>query len=41
VLWFLDVSKNGSRRWCRMDVCGNRAKVGRYNRRQRASGEGP
>ncbi|MET9342316.1 CGNR zinc finger domain-containing protein [Nonomuraea sp. NPDC003804] len=39
VLWFLDVSKNRSRRWCRMDVCGNRAKVGRYNQRQRASGK--
>lgn len=36
VLWFLDVSKNGSRRWCRMDACGNRAKVGRFNQRQRS-----
>lgn len=35
VLWFLDVSKNGSRRWCSMEVCGNRAKVGRFNQRQR------
>lgn len=35
VLWFLDVSKNGSRRWCSMDVCGNRAKVGRFNQRQK------
>lgn len=37
VLWFLDVSKNGSRRWCSMEVCGNRAKVGRFNQRHRAS----
>ncbi|MFG1947303.1 CGNR zinc finger domain-containing protein [Nonomuraea sp. NPDC048826] len=36
VLWFRDVSKNGGRRWCSMDVCGNRAKVGRFNQRQRA-----
>lgn len=35
VLWFLDVSKNGSRRWCSMEVCGNRAKVGRFNQRRR------
>ncbi|MEV0586647.1 CGNR zinc finger domain-containing protein [Nonomuraea sp. NPDC050310] len=35
VLWFLDVSKNGSRRWCSMEGCGNRAKVGRFNQRSR------
>ncbi|MFB4293526.1 CGNR zinc finger domain-containing protein [Nonomuraea sp. ATR24] len=35
VLWFLDVSKNGSRRWCSMEVCGNRSKVGRFNQRRR------
>ncbi|MEU4231873.1 CGNR zinc finger domain-containing protein [Nonomuraea sp. NPDC026600] len=38
VLWFLDVSKNGSRRWCSMEACGNRAKVGRFNQRQRTAG---
>ena len=27
---FLDHSKNGSRRWCDMNVCGNRAKARRY-----------
>ena len=27
---FLDLSKNGSRRWCDMRVCGNRAKARRY-----------
>jgi predicted RNA-binding Zn ribbon-like protein len=30
---FLDRSKNGSRRWCDMRVCGNRAKVQRFRRR--------
>ena len=38
VLWFLDTSKNGSRRWCSMEACGNRAKVGRFNQRQRTAG---
>ncbi len=27
VLMFLDTSKSGRRRWCSMDVCGNRAKA--------------
>ena len=27
---FLDHSRNGSRRWCDMNVCGNRAKARRY-----------
>ncbi|HZT09734.1 MAG TPA: ABATE domain-containing protein, partial [Actinomycetota bacterium] len=34
---FLDRSKNGSRRWCDMKVCGNRAKA----RRHYAKGKGP
>jgi predicted RNA-binding Zn ribbon-like protein len=34
---FLDHSKNGSRRWCDMKICGNRAKVKRFYKRQRAS----
>lgn len=38
ILWFLDVSKNGSRRWCSMEGCGNRAKVGRFNQRHRPTG---
>ncbi|MFI6925053.1 CGNR zinc finger domain-containing protein [Nonomuraea spiralis] len=38
VLWFLDVSKNGSRRWCSMEVCGNRAKAGRFSRRHKSAG---
>ena len=30
-LWlFLDDSKNGSRRWCSMQLCGNRAKAHRH-----------
>jgi predicted RNA-binding Zn ribbon-like protein len=28
--WFLDATKNGSRRWCDMKVCGNREKVRRF-----------
>lgn len=32
---FLDRSKNGSRRWCDMAVCGNREKVRRHRRRLR------
>jgi predicted RNA-binding Zn ribbon-like protein len=33
---FLDRSRNGTRRWCDMSVCGNRAKARRhYARRQR------
>ncbi|MBN3788100.1 ABATE domain-containing protein [Burkholderia sp. Ac-20353] len=27
---FLDTSKSGRRRWCQMDVCGNRAKARRH-----------
>ncbi|MEV0199521.1 CGNR zinc finger domain-containing protein [Nonomuraea sp. NPDC050691] len=38
VLWFLDVSKNGSRRWCSMEGCGNRAKAGRFSRRHKTTG---
>ena len=30
---FLDVSKNASRRWCDMRVCGNRAKARRHYER--------
>ncbi len=35
VLYFYDVSRAGRRRWCSMAVCGNRAKVAAYARRQR------
>ena len=33
---FVDVTKNRSRRWCAMRVCGNRDKVRRYRRRMGA-----
>jgi predicted RNA-binding Zn ribbon-like protein len=33
---FLDDSRTGKRRWCRMNVCGNEAKVRRFRERQRA-----
>ena len=32
---FLDTTRSGTRRWCDMRVCGNRAKAHRYYRRQR------
>ncbi|WP_067485597.1 CGNR zinc finger domain-containing protein [Actinomadura hibisca] len=37
VLWFYDISKNGRRRWCSMDACGNRAKTDRYQQRHRTT----
>jgi predicted RNA-binding Zn ribbon-like protein len=35
---FLDQSRNGSRRWCDMTVCGNREKARRFQRRTRRAG---
>lgn len=35
VLWFHDTSRNGARRWCSMESCGNRAKAGRHYARTR------
>jgi predicted RNA-binding Zn ribbon-like protein len=35
---FFDRSKNGSRCWCSMEVCGNRNKTRSYRRRHHASG---
>ena len=32
--WFVDDTKNHSRRWCEMRTCGNRAKLRRYRERQ-------
>jgi predicted RNA-binding Zn ribbon-like protein len=32
--WFLDETKNHSRRWCDMKLCGNRAKVRRFRARE-------
>lgn len=37
--FFLDVSKNGSRRWCSMDACGSVAKARRYYRRLKKRGD--
>jgi predicted RNA-binding Zn ribbon-like protein len=31
--WFIDDTKNHSRRWCEMKTCGNRAKLRRYRSR--------
>ena len=36
VLHFHDISKKGTRRWCSMQLCGNRLKVAAYAARQRA-----
>ena len=35
VLHFYDTSKKGTRRWCSMNLCGNRAKVAAYASRKR------
>jgi predicted RNA-binding Zn ribbon-like protein len=39
VLWFLDTSRNGTRRWCSMAGCGNRAKAQRHYSRVRGAGD--
>jgi predicted RNA-binding Zn ribbon-like protein len=36
VVHFFDASKNGARRWCSMNICGNKFKVAAYQRRKRA-----
>jgi predicted RNA-binding Zn ribbon-like protein len=37
-LWlFIDESKNGTRRWCSMSACGNRAKAHRHYLRQKGT----
>ncbi|WP_329243132.1 CGNR zinc finger domain-containing protein [Streptomyces canus] len=35
VLHFLDTSRNGTRRWCSMATCGNRAKASRHYARSK------
>lgn len=35
IRWFYDDSRTGRRRWCEMAICGNRAKVSAFQRRQR------
>jgi predicted RNA-binding Zn ribbon-like protein len=37
VLHFYDTSKKGTRRWCSMQMCGNRLKVAAYAARQRTT----
>jgi predicted RNA-binding Zn ribbon-like protein len=32
---FYDTSQKGSRRWCSMNICGNKLKVAAYQRRRR------
>jgi predicted RNA-binding Zn ribbon-like protein len=39
VVHFLDTSKKGSRRWCSMNICGNKIKVAAYQNRKRAAGK--
>jgi predicted RNA-binding Zn ribbon-like protein len=39
VVHFFDSSKKGSRRWCSMNICGNKVKVAAYQRRKRAAGD--
>jgi predicted RNA-binding Zn ribbon-like protein len=38
VLHFFDTSKKGTRRWCSMQLCGNRLKVAAYAARKRLRG---
>ena len=35
VVHFFDTSKKGSRRWCSMNICGNKRKVAAYQRKRR------
>jgi predicted RNA-binding Zn ribbon-like protein len=35
VLWFFDQTKSHLRRWCSMEICGNRHKVAAYRERRR------
>jgi len=37
VVHFFDTSKKGSRRWCSMNICGNKLKVAAYQRRMRGN----
>jgi predicted RNA-binding Zn ribbon-like protein len=37
VLWFADQTKSHHRRWCSMELCGNRQKVTAYRKRRRAA----
>lgn len=37
IIHFFDTSKKGSRRWCSMNICGNKLKVAAYQRRKRGA----
>src|SRR6516164_7031228 len=37
IVHFLDTSKKGARRWCSMNICGNKIKVAAYQQRKRAT----
>ena len=39
ILYFLDGTKNGTRRWCDMRTCGNRANAAAYYRRRRGDAD--
>lgn len=39
VLRFFDTSRNGTRRWCSMAACGNRAKASRHYARSNPRSE--
>ena len=42
MLWFFDTTRNGTRRWCSMAVCGNRMKARRhYDQVKARSPRGP
>jgi predicted RNA-binding Zn ribbon-like protein len=38
---FVDTSKNRSRRWCSMNLCGSRVKARRYYRRRKGQNAAP
>ena len=40
IVHFYDVSKKGSRRWCSMNLCGNKLKVAAYQKRRRGASGG-
>jgi predicted RNA-binding Zn ribbon-like protein len=37
ILWFLDLTRNHSRRWCSMETCGNRMKAAQYRQKARSA----
>jgi predicted RNA-binding Zn ribbon-like protein len=39
VVHYYDTSKKGSRRWCSMNICGNKLKVAAYRQRKRGEDE--